>query len=117
MGSVLLIINALFPLVINELQSSKAISANLASLISGIERAASEFATDISSSPTTLTVTATSLLAAISAATQALQATTTLSPVTLSIIEAMDKAIAAGLSASSVTIVDPTQLKPIAPVA
>lgn len=118
MGSILLIINALFPFVVDELQQYKVVSGPTGDLISGIERAASSFATEVTSasSGTTLSVTATSLLAAVAAAVQVLQASTTISPKTLSIIAAFNSAIAAGVAASSITVVDPTALKPIAAV-
>jgi hypothetical protein len=115
---IFLIINALFPVLVGELQQFKVISPTTNGLVTGIEQAVSEFATVITGNTTAVTTTVTSLLAAIGAGVQVLRTQVpTLSPITLSIITATDSAIAAGLAASQITSVDPTKLQTIAPLA
>jgi hypothetical protein len=116
LNSVFLIINALLPFVLNELEQYKVIDTKLGGLIGGIEGAASSFSSEITNSTGQVSVTATTLLSAISAGLAVMQTQTNVNPVTLSIIQAFDKATAAGLAAYPITTVDPTKLAPIAPI-
>jgi len=112
MNPIFLIISALLPIVTTELQQFKVISPQVGSLITGIEAAATAAGTELTSG--TPSITATSLLAAISAALSVLQTQTTISPNVLAIIAAFDAALQAGLAATKITVVDPTKLQPIA---
>lgn len=115
MTGIFLLINALLPLLVSTLQNYKIISPALGNLINGIEGAASAAGTALeSSSGTGVSITATTLLAAINAAVQVLQSQTTIKPTDLLIIAAFDSAVQAGLAASKITTVDPTQLQPVA---
>jgi hypothetical protein len=109
---ILTIISALLPFLITELQQYKVISPSIATLITGVEGAA----TTLVSSATTSPVTAVSILTSISAAVKVLQSQTTISPLTLSIINAVDAALAAGIDASTVTVVNPAALQPESPI-
>jgi folate-dependent tRNA-U54 methylase TrmFO/GidA len=114
MNSIFMIVSAILPFLLTELQQYKVVSPSLASLIEGIESAASAFASDITGKDGNLSITAAGLLAAISAAVSVLKTQTTISPVALSLITALDQAVAAGIAASNITSVDPTKLNPIA---
>jgi hypothetical protein len=117
MNPIFAIISALLPIVTTELQQFKVISPTTGALITGIEGAAAAFDTTLTSAVGSSTVTATSLLAAISAAVTVLQTQTGISPTALVLVAALDKAITAGLAATAITSVDPSQLQPIAPLA
>lgn len=117
MSSIFLIISAILPIVTNVLQSYKTISPGLASLITGIEGAAQALVTELTNPATgQLSVTASSLLSAIAAALSILQTQKVLTPTDSLIATAFVSAAQAGLAASSVTVVDPAALKPIAAV-
>lgn len=112
MSTIFLFINAFLPIVLQVLQQYKAVSPETGALITGIEGAASVFSSLIKDSNTN-SVTAASLLAAISSAVEILQAQTQLDPKALIITNAFIKAAQAGYTASvSVTTVDPAALKP-----
>jgi hypothetical protein len=119
MSSVFLIISALLPILTSALQGAKVISPGIAGLITGIEQAAAAVTTELTAPGATSTpsITALTLLSAISSGLQVLQTETNIAPTTLLIIAAVNSAIQAGLVAvSKVTSVDPTQLQPIVPV-
>src|ERR1700761_8560070 len=115
MTSIIAIISALSPIVLGLLKSTTGIPATTLNLISGIEQAVAEFLTLIKTGGSSANqVTAASVLAAIQASISILQQETTLSPVALSYIAALDKALQAGMAAyTATTTVDPNQLQPI----
>jgi hypothetical protein len=113
---VFLLINALLPLLVSTLQNYKAISPGVGSLITGIEGAVSAAVSAIEGSGSTPSITATSLLSAIQAALAVLQTQTKISPGDLLVISAFTAAVQAGLAASKIAVVDPTQLEPVTPV-
>ena len=118
MGIVFTLISALLPFALTELQSFKVVSPNISALITGVEGAAAAFIAELTNRPAdgTVSVTATAILASISAAVAVLKAQTNISPQALSITIALDSAIQAGLAASAVTTVVPGNLQPIAPL-
>lgn len=116
MNTILLLIQGLFPIALTELQSIAGLPPTTVTLISGIEQAATTFLTLFKAGKGN-TVTATSILAAITASLQILQTQTNLDPKALAIISALAKAIQAGIDANAnLTEVDPTLLQPIAPI-
>ena len=116
MNPIFTIVSGILPIAIQELEQFKVISPQVGTLITGIEGAGAAAVQALSSGPSgNVSVTATSLLAAISAAIQVLQTQTGLSPTALAIIAALDSAIAAGLAATNITSVDPTKLQPVTP--
>jgi len=114
MNSIFLIISALLPILTSTLESSKTITPEIGSLITGIEAAAADLIAEIKGGGTS--VTATSLLAAISSALSVLQTQTTLNPEALIIANSFVSAAQAGLAASNIAAVDPTKLAPVTPV-
>jgi hypothetical protein len=112
------IISALLPVVLDELEKFKTISPTTGSLITGITGAASTFAATISSG-TASTITAMSILTAISATLQVLKAelpTDGTATAILVYIAALESAVAAGLASTDITSVDATKLIPVTPV-
>jgi hypothetical protein len=116
MNTIFLFINAFLPIVLQELQQYKAISPQTGTLITGIEGAASSFEAMVKD-PNTNSITAASMLAAISSAVEILQAQTNLDPKSLATVAAFTKAANAGyMAASTLTVVDPSALKPYTPM-
>ena len=112
------IIGALLPIVLNCLQGFKVISPTTGALITGVEGAAQTVTTALTTPGATGTPSATVLtvLGAISAALSVLKmelpADGSASKV-LIYVTALESAIAAGVAAASITVVDPSQLKPV----
>lgn len=113
MNPILLIISAILPIVTTKLTQFKVISPTTASLINGIEGAATAFGTEVTANGSS--VTATSLLAALNAALTVLQQQPGITSNALVLIAALTSAIQAGLTATAITAVDPTALAPVTP--
>lgn len=116
MGSILAIISALLPVVVNALESFKTISPTIGNLITSVSSAGTVFATEVAANGSS--VTATTVLAAIGAAVTVLQQELVNQSGTTAVllyVAALDAAIQAGVSATSITSVDPTKLVPVIP--
>ncbi len=114
------LIAAIGPIVVAALQQTGALPASYAALITAIENAVGQFGTAVTNAQTgQLDISAITILSGISAAVSVLQAETNLSPTALSLVNAFDKAVTAGLAAyqAAQQKVDPTELQPITPVA
>lgn len=115
MNPLFAIISALASLTVTELEQFNTISPTTGALVTGINGAIDVFVNTFKGG--TNTPTAASILSAINASVTVLQNQTNIDPKALTITQAFLKAAQAGLDASNVTIVDPSQLKPIEPVA
>ena len=111
MNPILTIIAALLPIVTAELAQFKVISPTTGALITGIEGAATAFATELTANGTS--VNATSLLSALQAALTVLQTLPNVDSKALVLIAALTSAIQAGLTATNITAINPTALQPI----
>lgn len=114
MNSILMIISALLPVVVNALEGFKTISPTVGNLITSIGSAGTAFATEVTSN----SVSATTILAAIGAAVTVLQQELTGQPGTASVllyVAALNSAIQAGLAATTITSVNPAALTPVTP--
>lgn len=117
MNGILILITALAPLALQELQSLAGLSPQTAGLVQGIIGAVNVFSTLFKSGKGN-TVTAGSVLAALQASVAILQTQTDVDPKALAITNAFLKAIQAGIDANAeLTTVDPDALQPIAPIA
>lgn len=106
-------------IVTSALQSSGVIPAGVASIVTAIETAIADFKNAITGSNGQISLSAISILSGISAALTVLQSQTTLAPADLALVQALDKAVSAGITAYQQAAVklDPTTLQPITPVA
>lgn len=106
-------------IVTSALQASGTIPAGAASLITAVETAIADFKSAITGTNGQISLSSVSILSGISAALTVLQSQTSLAPADLALVQALDKAVSAGISAyqTAGTKLDPTTLLPITPVA
>jgi hypothetical protein len=112
-----MLITALEPLALQELQALTGLSPQVATLVTGITAALNVFLSLFKGGKGN-TATAASILAALQASVEALQAQTNVDPKALAMTLAILKAIQAGITANAnLTTVDPDALQPIQPIA
>lgn len=106
-------------IVTSALQASGTIPPGAASLITAIETAIADFKNAITGANGQISLSSVSILSGISAALTVLQSQTQLAPSDLALVQALDQAVSAGITAfkNAGVKLDPTTLLPISPVA
>ena len=112
MTLILSLISSLLPVVVAALQKVTGLSPSLATLIESLGSAGATLGATLTASPQT----ASSILAAFSATITVIQQEltgNTGATTALIYLGAFEAAVAAGLAASKITSVDPTQIQPV----